>query len=251
MTYTVQQLADLAGISVRTLHYYDEIGLLKPSYIKENGYRTYEDKELLKLQQILFFRELEFPLEEIMQIVSAPQFDTFAALQDQRKVLQLRESRLSQLIQTIDQTIQTIQGEKPMNTTSLFSGFDDAQVKQYQEEAKQRWGHTDAYKQSIQRTKNWTKEDYQKATKQWKVFTQKLADTMDEGYDSPAFQALIQQQYDSINSFYDCSLEMFRNLGELYVTDPRFTQNYDKFKLGLAKCVQKAINYYCDLHETK
>lgn len=247
MVYTVKQLAKAAGVSVRTLHYYDEIGLLKPTYIKENGYRYYEEKEFIKLEQILFFKELEFPLEEIVRIMSANNFDTVAALQDQRKFLELKKARIDSLLNTIDTTINTLKGgANKMNTIKNTRDDTMAQIDQYKEEAKQRWGNTEAYKQSMERTKHWTKEDYKKAAVQWKEFGKKLGDTMDKGYDSPEFQALIAKQHESINAFYDCSIDMFRALGQMYNADPRFRKTYEDIKPGLAECMEKAINYYCE-----
>src|SRR5256885_15216774 len=123
MKYTVNQLGKLAGISIRTLHHYDQIGLLKPSYTKANGYRYYEEKELLKLQQILFFKELEFPLEQIKEILNAPGFDTLTALRDQRKMLQIKKDRIDGLLLTIEKTIKNKEGGKKMKNDDLYGGF--------------------------------------------------------------------------------------------------------------------------------
>lgn len=244
MVYTVKQLAKIAGVSVRTLHYYDEIGLLKPSFIKENGYRAYEEKELMKLEQILFFKELEFSLEDIVRIMTASDFDTLVALADQRKFIELKKARINSLLSTIDKTINTLKGGGKIMNNTIATTQD--QIEEYKKEAKKRWGNTDAYKQSVERTKHWTKEDYKRLTEDAKRFTQELADTMDKGFDSPEFQALIAKHYESIGTFYDCSLEMYRALAQGYVSDPRFKEYYDKFRPDLAEVMQKAINYYCD-----
>lgn len=244
MEYTVNQLAKIAGVSVRTLHYYDEIGLLKPSYIRENGYRCYEEKELLKLEQILFFKELEFPLEDIIRIITASDFNTLEALAEQRKFLELKKARINSLISTIDKTINTLKGgEKIMNNTKATT---QDQIEEYKKEAKKRWGNTDAYKQSEERTKHWTQEDYKRLTEDANKFTQKFADTMDKGFDSSEFQSLIAKHYQSMGMFYDCSVEMYRKLGEMYVSDSRFKAFYDKYRPGLAEFMQKAINHFCD-----
>lgn len=247
MVYTVKKLAKIAGVSVRTLHYYDEIGLLKPSFIKENGYRYYEEKELLKLQQILFFKELEFSLEDIVRIITDPGFKTVEALADQKKFLELKKARIDGLLDTIDMTMNTLKGgEKIMNNNNTTIADTQNQIDEYKREAKKRWGHTDAYKQSEDRTKHWTKDDYKRLTENGKKFTQELADTMDKGFDSAEFQALIGKHYEGIGTFYDCSLEMYRSIAEGYVSDTRFKAFYDKFRPGLAEFMQKAINYYCD-----
>jgi DNA-binding transcriptional MerR regulator len=250
MTYTVKQLAKLAGVSVRTLHYYHQIGLLKPAFIHDNGYRYYQEPELLKLEQIRFFKELELPLETIVKILMASDFDTAQALLDQKRFLELKQTHLASLLQTIETTIATLKGgEKIMKPTSTLS-MTQQQIDEFKSEAKQRWGKTDAYKQSEERTRHWTKADYQQATEGWGKFNQKLADTMGKGFDSPEFQALIFEQHQNVNTFYDCSVEMFRSLGNMYATDPKFKQSYDSFKPGLANVMQQAVNYYCD-HQSK
>jgi DNA-binding transcriptional MerR regulator len=246
MQYTVNQLAKLANISVRTLHYYDEIGLLKPAHTKTNGYRYYGEAELIKLQQILFFKELEFALTDIQQMLNSGDFDELQALQDQRRLLELKMARTQKLIDSIDTTIKHKKGGQHMDTTEIFASFDDAEFTQYQQEAKQRWGNTEAYQKSVANAAKLTKVEYQNLKEQGKAFTQKLADTMDKGATSPEFQELINQHYQSIGQFFECSLEMYRQISEGYITDARFAKYYDDFKPGLAKAVHAAIAYYCD-----
>src|SRR4051812_35258781 len=120
MTYTVQQLANLAGVSVRALHYYDEVGLLKPARVKNNGYRFYEDKELLKLQQIMFFRELDFPIPEIKRITDSTSFDMEKALNDHKKLIKIKKDRLTSLMLTIDKTIKKINKKTIMEDKELY-----------------------------------------------------------------------------------------------------------------------------------
>ncbi len=252
MVYTVNQLAKLAGVSVRTLHYYDEIGLLAPSYVKDNGYRCYADAELLRLQQILFFRELEFPLSDIVRMMNAPDFDRTEALKDQKRLLELKRTRLDGLLHTIQSTLdKTKGGEKTMNNDDLFASFGDDQLTEYQEEAKKRWGNTDAYKQSMERTKHWTKADYERIKKEGEAFTRELAMAMDKDIKSTEVQMLVQKHYDSIKYFYEAPISMYRNLADMYVNDPRFAKYYDRYKPGLAKWLRDAIHYYCDQYEEK
>jgi len=246
MPYTVQQLARLSGVSVRTLHYYDEVGLLKPARVAKNGYRQYEEQELMRLQQILFFRELEFSLEDIKRIMTSPGFDVMRALQDQKHLLSLKRARLQALMKTIDTTITSMTNNQKMGDAELYDAFKDDDVKQYQDEVKQRWGNTDAYKQSMERTKKMTKKEMDKLKEDGKKHTQALADSMDKGPKHPDVQALIAKSHEGVNFFYDCSLDMFRNLGEMYVQDPRFTAYYEKFRPGLAVFMRDAIAYYCD-----
>lgn len=247
MNYTVRQLAKIAGVSIRTIHYYDEIGLLKPAFVKENGYRGYGEAELLKLEQILFFKELEFSLEEIVQIMNASDFDTLTALTDQKKYLELKEAKLKRQIITINKAINTLKGGEKIMQTSTTTIQD--KMEEYKKEAKARWGNTDAYKQSQKRTANWTKADYDRVAADTQSLTKELAVTMDKGFDSPEFQALVERHHQAIEVFYDCSPEMYRGLASMYVTDPRFRAFYDKFRPGLAELLHKAINYYCDQKE--
>lgn len=251
MKYTVHELAKLAGVTTRTLHYYDEIGLLKPSFIESNGYRFYEDKELVKLQQILFFRELEFSLEDIVKIVDSPKFEAKAALHEQKKLLEMKKTKIENLIKTITKTLDYMKGGGIMKNDDLFNGFSDDQMDEYKEEAKKRWGHTQAYKQSVERTKNWTKDDYRRIKEAGVALAKELASAMELDIKSDEVQSLIGKHHQGIETFYDCSYEMYRGLSNMYVEDPRFTAYYDKFKPGLAKWLQKAIHYYCDMHEKK
>ena len=247
MNYTVKQLATTAGVSVRTIHYYDEIGLLKPAFVKENSYRGYGEAELLKLEQILFFKELDFPLEEIVRIMTSPNFDTMAALTDQKKYLELKEAKVKRQIATINKAINNPRGGEIIMQTTTTTIQD--KMEEYKKEAKARWGNTNAYKQSKERTAHWTKADYDRIAESTKMLTQELARSMDKGFDSPEFQALVDQHHQGIEFFYDCSPEMYRGLASMYVTDPRFKDFYDKFRPGLAETLKKAINYYCDQKE--
>ncbi len=174
MRYTVQQLADLAGVSVRTLHHYDELTLLSPTRQK-NGYRSYGEPELLRLQQILFFRELEFPLDEIKTIISKPGFDMAKALTEHRAQIEKKRVRLGGLMETIDKTLLKLRGKKEMSDDELFDAFWEKHVNEYAPEAEARWGETDAWKQSKERTKHLTKEDYKRMAKDADGFMKKLA----------------------------------------------------------------------------
>lgn len=248
MVYTIHQLAKLAGVSVRTLHHYDAIGLLKPSRLLANGYRQYEEPAWLRLQQILFFRELEFPLGDIKRILEAPSYSAMAALREQKKLLQLKQQRFKQLIQTIDQTIHTMSTQQPIQAEELYDVFKDNDVKQYQAEVQERWGNTAAYKQSQQRVSKLTKQQMEKLKADGKKHTQAIADAMSKGVSHPDVQALIAQSHQGVNFFYDCDYAMFRNLGKMYVEDPRFTAYYEKFAPGLALFMHQAIDYYCDYY---
>lgn len=140
MPYTVNQLATLANISVRTLHHYDAIGLLRPSFIAKNGYRQYEEQELVRLQHILFFRELDFSLDDIKRIMSSPEFDVIEALKSQEALMKLKRARLDTLIKSIHNTIQSMTDNTPLASEELYDALKDDDVKQYQDEVKERWG---------------------------------------------------------------------------------------------------------------
>jgi len=249
MSYTVKQLAKIAGVTVRTLHYYDKIGLLKPSFLKENGYRYYEEKELVKLQQILFFRELDFPLEDIVQIISAPEYKVLEALIEQRTLLEMKRARLDDLLETIERTMEKLKEGRNMSTDELFAAFTESQIEQYKEEVKAKWGKTDAYKQSIERIRRWTKEDFEQIKKEGQAITYALAKLMKKGVADAEVQAQIELHFQHINQFYDCSYEMYRNLGNMYSEDPRFAENYNAVAPHLAEFMRDAIAYYCNAHE--
>lgn len=254
MSYTVNKLATIAGVSVRTLHYYDEVGLLKPSTIRRNGYRVYEEPELLKLQQILFFRELDFPVEEIRRIMSSPTFDMRRALRDHRAMIELKKKRLSGLMKTIDHTIHKLDNEQPMDDNDLkelYDTFGEDTMKKYAEEVKQRWGHTHAYKQSMERYTKTSKADLEKYKKNADVFMKKVAETMEKGATSPEFQELIAAHFKSLSTWYEPNFEMYRGLAKMYVDDPRFTAYYEKYRPGLAKVFSEGMLYFIEQNEEK
>ncbi len=246
-SYTVNQLAKLAGVSVRTLHYYDQIGLLKPSFTKANGYRFYGEKELLRLQQILFFRELEFSLEDVKDIVDAPGFDIVLALKDHKKLLAIKVKRLTGLLTTIDNTIDKIKKNIPMDDKDLYGSFSKEEMEKYQAEAKERWGQTEAWRQSEERTKKMGKEGLKKVLEESGKLTLEIASHMGEDPKSEVVQGLIVKHYDGLRAFYEPNVEIYRGLATMYVDDPRFKANYEKVKVGLAEFMRDAMMHYCDV----
>jgi len=251
MEYTIHKLAESAGVSVRTLHFYDTEGVLKPLRIGSNGYRYYGEQERLRLQQILFFRELEFPLDEIKAILDAPDFDMAEALKDQHRLLGLKRTRLGRLMKTIDETITSIKKKKTMSDSDLYGSFTKEEMEKYQEEARQKWGDTKAYKQSAERVKKMSKGDLAAIQKENEEVNRGLAAAMDKGAKSKEAQAAIARHHAGIERFYTCSPAMYRNLGKMYVDDPRFTAHYEKYRPGLAIFVRDAIVYFCDREEGK
>jgi DNA-binding transcriptional MerR regulator len=246
MSYTVKKLAQMTGLTVRALHHYDQIGLLKPSKIGENGYRYYEHPDLLKLQQILFFRELDFSLETIVSIINSPELMPLQILEEQRKLLKLKKKRLEKMLFTIEKTIQKMKRGETMTDDSLFSNFSDEESKKYQKEAKERWGHTKAYQQSINRTKTWTKAKWDEVKHEGQTITLAMASVMDCNPADPKVQQIVEKFFQHINRFYDLTPEFFRNLGQMYVDDPRFTATYEKIKPGLAIFMRDAMEVFAN-----
>lgn len=251
MPYTVQQLASLSGVSIRTLHYYDKIALLKPKRLPTNGYRQYGEKDLLVLQQILFFRELDFSLQEIKSILSAPSFDLKIALQDQKKLIALKRKRLADLISTIDKTISKLNQKTFMSDNELYSTFSHAEADQYAEEAKARWGNTKAYKRSQAREKKMSKADWEALKKKGDDLMKQIVNNMFRGPKSAEVQLLIAQHYHNLNDFYTPNLAIYRGLANLYIEDERFMATYEKYAQGLAQFMHGAMCFYCDTQSKK
>ena len=242
--YSINQLAKLAGVTVRTLHHYDKIGLLKPSRGEGNSYRRYSQKELITLTEIMFFRELQFSLAEIKNILNSPSHDREQILLDQKKLLQIKRNKLTKLIKIIDQNMTTNNPQKALIT------FSEQEMNKYKAEAKERWGNTDAYKQSFVRTKNWTKEDYKRIGEEGIALTKQIASVMNLPVSDQKVQNLIERQHVGIEIFYTCSTEKYKGLAEMYITDPRFTKYYEDIAPGLAQFVHDAILHFCNTQKT-
>ncbi|MBY6276217.1 MerR family transcriptional regulator [Symbiobacterium thermophilum] len=254
MALTVKAVAELAGISVRTLHHYDEIGLLKPAGQSAAGYRLYSREDLERLQQILFFRELGFSLKEIAAILESPGFDRRQVLLAHREALLQRKARIERLIATVDRTLAAMEREDaPMDTREemkeLFDGFDPGE---YEEEARQRWGGSREFRESAERTRKYTRQGWQRIAAEAGEIYGNIARLMDRDPGDPAVQEWVGRWHEHISKwYYDCSLEVFRGLGEMYVQDERFTRNIDKTKPGLARFLRDAMQIYCDRREGK
>jgi DNA-binding transcriptional MerR regulator len=244
MAMKVKEVADLVGISVRTLHYYDEIGLLTPEETTEAGYRLYSDRNLEMLQQILFFKELGFPLKKIKEIISDPSFDRKKALELHRKRLVEKRRQLDQMIATIDKTIQHMEGEIEMSKKEMFEGFDFSQ-NPYEQEARERWGD-DAVDKANAKIGKMSKEDQEKLADDMNAIYQHLASLRHGAPDSDEAQAAIKEWYDLLNQIGHYSLDAFKGLGQLYVDDERFTKNIDRFGEGLAQFMCEAMAIFAD-----
>lgn len=236
----VKEVADLVGISVRTLHHYDEIGLLIPEETTEAGYRVYSDKNLETLQQILFFKELGFPLKKIKKIIDSPSFDRLEALEIQHDMLLEKKNRLDKMISTIEKTIQHSKGEIQMSKQEKFEGFDFSH-NPYEQEAREKWGDK-AVDEANEKANNMTAFDQEKFNE---IF-RNLAAHRHLPADSKEAQEEINKWFHLLNKMGNYSLEAFKGLGQMYVDDERFTKNIDEFGEGLAKFMRDAMTVYAD-----
>ena len=251
MTYSVKQLADIAGVSPRTLHYYDQIGLLYPSAYEDNGYRQYQEAEVYRLQQILFYKELGLELKDIKAILDRPDFDPLQALEEHKTALESKATRLLSLIDTVEATISHLKGEHPMSDKSLFKGWSEEQQKEYEQEAMQTYD-PQKVKQSQQRWSSYTKEQRASVMDEGnRIFTEMIG-LMEQGPEAQSVQALVKAYQDYITaSFYDCTPEIIGGLGQAYVQDPRFKANFDQMQPGLAEFASEAFQHYARQHAEK
>lgn len=250
MEYRIKDAADAAGVSVRTLHHYDRIGLLCPEKTDANGYRKYTDADLQKLQQVMFFKELDFSLSEIRMIIDDPDFNRLEAMQNHIKLLLKKKKRLDSIIDSLEKTIESIKEDRKMTNDEIFSPFSMKEIDEHREkyaaEARTKYGKTDAYKQSSARTASYTKEDWQRITAEGNHIFGEFAEIMEEPADSAAAFNLVEKWRGHISkNFYHCSIEFLAGLGATYVSDERFTRNIDKTKPGLALFMSRAIEAYC------
>ncbi|WP_164013351.1 MerR family transcriptional regulator [Pyxidicoccus trucidator] len=251
MALTVSQVARLAKISVRALHHYDEIGLLSPSERSEAGYRLYTQVDLQRLQQVLFFRELGFPLEEVRRILGDPSFDLRSALLMQRQLLSERSARLDALLGAVDAALDALEKGKSMDQEKMFEAFGDFDPTKYEAEVKERWGDTEAYKESARRTSRYTKQDWTAIKEEMDRIQKSLAELLGAGRAPTEAAAMdLAEEYRQHISrwFYPCSYVMHRGLGEMYVADQRFTENIDRVRPGLARFLREAIIANAERH---
>ncbi len=244
MKMQINEFAKLTGVSVRTLHYYDEIGILKPAFVdKQNGYRFYDEGSLEHMQEILFYRELDFELKSISEILSSPDYDKQKALAEQRKLLILKKERLERIIDALDEA------EKGKVTMTAFDNSDyETARKQYEAEAKQRWGETDAYKEHSKKTANYTADKWQAVNDGLNAVLAKFAGCMKSGCaaESSEAQALVKELQSYITeNYYTCTNEILAGLGKMYVVDERFKENIDSHAPATAEFISKAIEIYC------
>ena len=247
---TVGQVAERFAITVRTLHHYDEVGLLSPSERTRAGYRLYSEQDLTRLQHVVVYRRLGFALEEIALLLENPE-SVEQHLRRQRAAVSSRLDEMRDLVAAIDRAL-----EREMNSEratddelkELFGeGFHDAQA-----EAEERWGETDAWRQSRERTKNYSKADWEEVKAESDRTHQAFTDAMDAGEPPTSDVAMgaAELHRASMQRFYDCSYDMHRNLADMYVSDPRFTATYDEIRPGMSHYVRDAIHANADRHQS-
>ena len=245
MKLHIREFAKLTGVSVRTLHYYDEIGLLKPSSVDEqNGYRFYDEYALTRMQEILFYRELDFPLKEIRMILSSPDYDKQNALKEQKYLLTLKKERLERLISALDSAMR---GE--IVDMNIFDNSEfEAKREQYAKEAKEKWGDTAAYKESAEKTADYSSDKWNQVNSAMYSIIAEFADCKRKGLtsDSKETQELVKRWQGFITeNYYTCTKKILAGLSEMYVDDERFRDNIDCHGDGTAQFMSDAIKAYC------
>lgn len=238
---TVSEVSRLSGVSVRALHHYDSIGLLKPTTVTEAGYRLYDENALARLQTILLLRELEFPLKEIKRIVENPDFDEKAALKQQIELLSLKRNRLDKLIALAREIYES--GVIKMN----FEAFDKSAIEAYANEAKEKWGDTTAYKEYEKRAENTTEAEQKVYSGELMQIFARFGEIKAEDPSSGKAKALAVELKDFISAhYYSCTTEILSGLGQMYVQDERFRKNIDAAGgEGTAEFAAKVIQSYC------
>ena len=252
--YKVNEISKLTGVSIRMLHHYDKIGLLVPSEKTEKNYRLYSDEDIKKLYQILIFKELEFPLKEIKIILESSDFDRKEALKLQKDLMIKKKKRMDEIIQSINEVINNLEGDKKMSEKN-FNVFNYKKVKEHQKkyeyETKAKYEKTNAYKECNEKTSNYSENDWKKICEEANYIYNELAKLMDRNPEDKEVQDLVEKWRNHItDNYYECTIDIFRGLGIMYVADNRFKKNIDKTKDGLAEFLSKAIKIYCDKFST-
>jgi len=251
MYLTVNDVAELTGVSARTIRFYDEIGLFKPTTVNvRTGYRYYEKEAMLRLQQILFFREMDFSLKEIKELMERSDYDQLDMMKAHRAALMKRVGRLNRLIDTLDKTILHLMGEEEIMTHEIFNGFDDTTQEVYAEEAARRWDEA-SVRASNQRWENYSAEKQEAILAEAMAIHQNLLANMDRGHDSVEVQTLVGRWYVHLHHYFEPSLETFRGVGWGYEEDPEFVAFYEKLHPDMPGFFRRAIEFYCDEREDR
>lgn len=246
-TYRIGELARLAGVSTRTLHYYDQIGLLNPSCRGENDYRLYDFDDLLRLQQILFFRELDVPLKKIKRVLDDPGEDWIGILKQHHHQLDREIERLKKLKITIEKTIHNLEDKDtmPLKDAELYEGFSKEKIERYQREVQNTYDHKKV-EEVDRKIRSMDKSQWAAVKNEGSAIASELANLIDRDPADPDVQALIARQHAWIENFYSAPAEVFRNLGDLYANHPEFHAYYDQFAPDLANFLRKAMRFYSE-----
>jgi DNA-binding transcriptional MerR regulator len=240
----VGEVAALAGVTVRTLHHYDRIGLLSPSGRTGAGYRQYAPADLDRLHQVLLYRELGFPLEEVATLLDDPSADPDAHLRRQHRLLRDRLERTSAMVAAVEKEMEARSMGISLTPEEKFELFGESYSEDYEREAEERWGDTEAWTQSQRRTAAYTKEDWVRIKEEAADVERRFADAMRSGTpaDSPQTMDVAEEHRQHISRwFYDCPPAMHAGLGRMYVEDERFTAHYEELAPGLAQYVSTAV----------
>ncbi len=243
-TYQVKEVSRIAGVSVRTLHYYDEVGLLVPATRTAAGYRLYDQASLLRLQQILIGRELGLPLEEIRRSLDDPDFDHRRTLLKQREQLVKRAEATAEMIIAVDRALEMLDDEEKgaaMSMEQIFDGFDPAR---YEQEAEARWGQTEAYEESSRRTKSYTADDWSAIKEEQTAIYRDMAAAQRAGLaanESDVMEIAERHRLSIDRWFYPCSVDAHCGLADLYEADERFAATIDAHGSGLTQFLAEAI----------
>ena len=252
MSYSVGQVAGFAGVTVRTLHHYDEIGLLVPSERSHAGHRRYGDEDLDRLQQILFYRELGFPLDEVAVLLDDPETDPRAHLRRQHELLTVRIEKLQKMAAAVEHAMEARTMGINLTPEEKFEVFGDKDPEEHAEEAERRWGGTEAYAESQRRAARYTKDDWKRMQAEVASWGERYDTLMEAGEPATGERAMdmAEEHRQHISQwFYDCSYEMHKGLGEMYMSDERFKEFYDSMRPGLAEHLRDAITANAARHE--
>lgn len=246
--YKVKEVSEITGVSIRMLHHYDKIGLLRPTAISNSGYRLYDDKDLELIQQILIYRELDFSLKEIKDILNNNNLDLKKLLKLQKQLIIDKRDKLNKIVETIENTIKNMEGEIIMEKKGMFEGFDiEKHNKLYEDEVKKKYGASDAYKESKKKTSKYSKEDWNNIMGEVDELYKSLAELKNRDVSDERVQELVHSWRMLITKkFYNCSIEIFSGLADMYIYDERFTKNIDKYGEGFTNFLSEAMKYYCD-----
>lgn len=249
MAYTVNKLAKLSGVSVRTLHFYDEIGLLKPAYFGDNHYRYYEEEQLLLLQQILFFRELGMPLSDIQKILRSDDFDKIDSLHSHKQILEKSLNRTQILIKTIDKTLEHLRGKIKMSDIEMYEGFDPKKQQEYEKYLVDNGMLTQQeVDESWKKAKHWKKENWEKFQKEGDELNQAFVAAIKAQLspDSPEVQGLIRKHHAWVKHFWTPTKESYIGLSEMYLAHPEFRDFYMNIHPELLEYLVKGMRIFAE-----